>query len=274
MRLLMSSQARPELRPYVRAYAQRVVEKDDPIVVQSVPSMLEQILNLEFGAMPGILHQGVHRLTDVALIGGVQSSFSGYLELHPGVESFAVFFQPAGWSLLFKAPVSELTNRMFDVTAITGPRMRALWNRMGETSSFDERVEIIEEYLLERVTRASTHNKMTSAANYIFRRHGAVKIPALASRYSLGVRQFERAFERETGISPKVFARIARFQAALDAKLISPHRTWLDIAHNVGYYDQMHMIHDFEKLGRAAPSELIAQMGDVRPPALVAEENK
>ena len=54
MRLLMSSQPRPELRPYVRAYAQRVVEKDDPVVVQSVPSMLEQILNFEFGVMPPI----------------------------------------------------------------------------------------------------------------------------------------------------------------------------------------------------------------------------
>jgi hypothetical protein len=35
---------------------------------------------------------------------------------------------------------------------------------------------------------------------------------------------------------------VARFQAALDAKLASPARTWLDIAHRFGYYDQMHML--------------------------------
>jgi len=272
MRILMSSQPRPELRPYVRAYAQRVVEKDDPILVQSVPAMVEQILNLEFGVMPGIIHQGTQRLTDVALIGGVHSSFSGYLELHPGVESFAVFFQPTGWSLLFKAPVSELTNRMFDVTAIGGPRLRSLWNRMGEASAFEARVQIVEEFLIDRIASASAHNKIMCAANYIFRHHGAIKIPSVASRCSVGVRQFERAFEREIGISPKTFARIARFQAALDAKLLAAQRTWLDIAHSFGYYDQMHMIHDFEKLGRAAPTELITQMGDVRPPALVSEQ--
>jgi AraC-like DNA-binding protein len=274
MRILMSSQPRPELRPYVRAYAQRMVEKDDQILVQSVPAELEQILNLEFGVMPGIRYQGLYDVSHVAWFGGAQSSFSGYLELRPGVESFAVFFQPAGWSLLFKVPVAEVTNRNFEATAVYGPGLRSLWNRMGETSSFEARVQIVEEFLLARVTLAAAHTKMTSVVDYIFRRHGAIKISSLASRYSLGVRQFERAFERETGIPPKVFARIARFQAALDAKLVSPRRTWLDIAHSFGYYDQMHMIHDFEKLGRAAPSELITQMGDVRPPALVSEEKK
>ena len=274
MRILMSSQPRPELRPYVRAYAQRVVEKDDPILVQSVPAELEQILDLEFGVMPGIRYQGLYDVSHVAWFGGAQSSFSGYLELRPGVESFAVFFQPAGWSLLFKVPVAEVTNRIMDATSIPGSTFRSLWNRMGEASIFEARVQVVEQFLLERVVHASIDNKMTSAAKYIFRCHGTIKISSLASRYSLGVRQFERAFERETGISPKIFARIARFQAALDAKIISPQRTWLDVAHSFGYYDQMHMIHDFEKLGRAAPNELIVQMGDVRPPALASEENK
>jgi hypothetical protein len=89
----------------------------------------------------------------------------------------------------------------------------------------------------------------------------------------VGLRQFERSFVREVGASPKSFARIARFQSAFDAKLVSPQRTWLDIAHSFGYHDQMHMIHDFEALGRTTPTHLIAQMADVRPPALVAEEN-
>jgi AraC-like DNA-binding protein len=274
MRILMSSRARPELSPYVRAYAQRVVEKDDPVVVQSVPAELEQILNLEFGVMPGIDHRDQHDVSHAAWFGGAQSSFSGYLELRPGVETFAVFFQPAGWSLLFNVPVVEVTNRIIDATAITGAGFRSLWNRVGEASTFEARVQIVEEFLVRRVARAAQHNKMTCAANYIFRHRGALKISSLANHYSLGVRQFERAFEHESGISPKAFARIARFQAAVDARLVSPYRTWLDIAHSVGYYDQMHMIHDFEKLGRAAPTELITQIGDSRPPALASEENK
>ena len=73
----------------------------------------------------------------------------------------------------------------------------------GRSLYLEARVQIVEQFLLERVVHASIDNKMTSAANYIFRCHGTIKISSLANRYSLGVRQFERAFERETEISPK-----------------------------------------------------------------------
>jgi transcriptional regulator GlxA family with amidase domain len=55
------------------------------------------------------------------------------------------------------------------------------------------------------------------------------------SFYSLGLRQFERNFDLETGASPKAFARVARFQATLDGKVVSPERSWVDIAHSFGY---------------------------------------
>jgi transcriptional regulator GlxA family with amidase domain len=81
-----------------------------------------------------------------------------------------------------------------------------------------------------------------------------MRVSGVARRSSTGLRQFERDFRREVGASPKVFARIARFQAALDAKIDAPKRSWLDIAHSFGYYDQMHMIHDFATLGRNSPT--------------------
>jgi transcriptional regulator GlxA family with amidase domain len=112
-----------------------------------------------------------------------------------------------------------------------------------------------------------------AAAEYVFRSRGTVKIADLADEYSTGMRQFEREFYRQIGTSPKTFARIARFQAALDAKVATPQRTWLDIAHNFGYFDQMHMIHDFELLGRNCPTRLISELGDSRPPALALDEN-
>lgn len=266
---LQSARPRPELVPFVRAYAQRKVDVGDPVLVESVPAQLEQILDLEIGTLPGVHHrQG--EVTNEVWIGGAQTTFSGHLHLWPGVESFAVFFQPAGWSQLFRVPMCEITNRIHDATSVHGPCMRALWNRLGEEPSFERRVAIVEEFLLERVDRAIAQDRIAMAATYLFQRHGAVSIARLSHRDSLSLRQFERLFRRETGASPKVFARVARFQAALDAKLASPERTWLDIAHGFGYFDQMHMVHDFESLGLNTPTHLLAQMGDVRPPALVS----
>ena len=55
MQIITSSLARPELRPYVRAYAQRVCGTDDSDQVISVPAQLEQILNFELGSCPGFI---------------------------------------------------------------------------------------------------------------------------------------------------------------------------------------------------------------------------
>jgi AraC-like DNA-binding protein len=264
---LQSASPSPELHPFVRAYAQRTFTVEDPILVESVPAQLEQVLDFELGTLPGVRHREC-QVTSKAWIGGAQTLFPGHMHLWPGVESFAIFFQPAGWSQLFRIPIREITNRIYDAAAVVGPCMTDLWNRLGECSSFERRVAIAERFLLSFAVRTTTQDKIAAAATYLFRQHGAVRIQKLGQRDSLSLRQFERLFLRETGASPKAFARVARFQTALDAKLAAPQRTWLDIAHSFGYYDQMHMIHDFESLGRNAPTQLITQMGDVRPPAL------
>ena len=61
-----------------------------------------------------------------------RQTFPGIWICEQGVESFAVFFQPAGWSMLFKTPVCEMTNRFMDATAVGGSSLRELWNRLGE----------------------------------------------------------------------------------------------------------------------------------------------
>jgi AraC-like DNA-binding protein len=264
-----SARPRPELAPFVRAYAQRIVFADDAPWMQHVPAQLEQLLDLEFGVMPGIYHRG-KQLSGRVLVGGGQNDFSGSLHLQPGVESFAIFFWPSGWSQLFNIPVRETTNQFDDAFAFHGPAITELWNRMRDATTFARRVEIAEAFLLKRLATVSPHSKVTAAASYLFRQHGAVSIPELSRRDSLSLRHFERIFRTDIGISPKAFARIARFQSAMDAKLSNPARTWLDIAHSFGYFDQMHMIHDFERLGRNTPTQVLHQMGDVRPSALVS----
>lgn len=269
MPILRSAQPCAQLRPYVRAYAYRRFEVTDLVVVEPVPAQLEQVLNFELGILPGVWHRN-DKVSSEIWIGGAQTSFPGYMHLHPGVESFAIFFQPAGCSQLLAVPMCQFTNRIHDATSVLGHRMRALWNRLGECSSFERRVAITEEFLLRQARWAIGQDRIAAAATYLFQQRGAIGISTLAHRNSIGLRQFERTFRQGTGVSPKLFARVARFQATLDAKLACPQRTWLDIAHSFGYYDQMHMIRDFQNLGRNTPTQLLAQMGDVRPPALAA----
>jgi len=272
MSAVQSSRPRNELAPFVRAYAQRTVSLTDRPWTESVPAQLEQIVNFEFGVLPEIRHRDGD-VSNPILVGGAQTTFSGTLHLRPGVESFAIFFWPCGWSQLFNIPPKEITNQFCDATLVQGSTIRTLWNRLGETSIFARRVEIIEEFLLSKVFDSTPEGTISRAANYLFHRCGDLKIPVLGRQGAFSLRQFQRVFLRDVGMPAKVFARIARFEAAVDAKLANPARTWLDIAHSFGYYDQMHMVHDFRDLGRNTPTQVLVEMGDVRPPALVSSEN-
>lgn len=269
MPLVQSARPRPQLAPFVRAYAQRTVGSTESPWTEIVPAQLEQMINIELGVLPTIRHRD-RDVSQRILVGGAQTGYSGSLGLRAGVESFAIFFWPAGWSQLFNVPIKETTNNFDDALLFHGRSIRELWNRMGEEDSFQRRVDLVEEFLMKQLPNAVRYNRVHAAASYLFTKHGAVSIPRLSLQNSLSLRHFERLFQADVGMPPKVFARIARFQSAMDAKLASPARTWLDIAHSFGYYDQMHMVHDFQRLGRNTPTQVLVQMGDVRPSALVS----
>ena len=55
----------------------------------------------------------------------------------------------------------------------------------------------------------------------------------------------------------KLFARIARFEAALDRMARSPQGSWTEVAHRFGYYDQMHMVHDFSRFTGETPTRTL-----------------
>jgi transcriptional regulator GlxA family with amidase domain len=102
-------------------------------------------------------------------------------------------------------------------------------------------------------------------AHHVVHVDPSTPISELARLTGLSVRQYERRFDADVGMTPKRYARIARYMTALDLKLSRPNRTWFGIAHETGYHDQMHMVKDFQLLAGAPPERLLAELGDARP---------
>jgi AraC-like DNA-binding protein len=61
-----------------------------------------------------------------------------------------------------------------------------------------------------------------------------------------------------------LYARIARFEATLDAKARAPARSWAQLARQFGYSDQMHLVHEFRQLAGRAPADTATQLDQVR----------
>jgi transcriptional regulator GlxA family with amidase domain len=76
----------------------------------------------------------------------------------------------------------------------------------------------------------------------------------LARACAASPRRLERAFAREVGVRPKLFARIARLNAFLE-RLGDPQRArMVDLALEAGYFDQAHLLRDFRTLAGRTPA--------------------
>ena len=175
-----------------------------------------------------------------------------------------------GLQQLFGVPSAELTNSDCEGRALLGKKIYELMHQIEEKGTFEERVQICEEFLLPLAINAGVRNLAISTACHIIRQKGAVRIDDVATQAGLSLRQYERRFAQDMGMPPKLFARITRFQMALDAKRQTPTRTWLSVAHEFGYFDQMHMARDFQTLGGETPGQILRQSGDLQPWSVAA----
>ena len=121
-------------------------------------------------------------------------------------------------------------------------------------------MEATDQFLGARIPGSTSVTAMVGAAQELHRKNGLATVAALASAADLSVRQFERRFRQEIGMSPKFYARVVRFEAALRVKAVQPNMLWTDIAHTLGYFDQMHMVHDFNRLSGESPSLICDQL--------------
>lgn len=255
----------PGLEHFVRFYVQREVQIHGAAVVHPVPARAAAMIEFDFGDPIHTLDhaQGRGRKSPMVIVVGPQTYRRVELQLQGTLESFVIMFQPDGLHRLFSIPMHELTDRDYEAHSVLGGFIANVRQRMGNERSFVARVRLVDELLLRQTLRSARFDGISAAAHRIIQAGGRVGLAPLANSAGLGVRQFERRFVQQVGMRPKLFARIARFEAALESKARFITRSWTDVAHNFGYYDQMHMVHDFAEFTGGTPTETLTQLETV-----------
>jgi AraC-like DNA-binding protein len=251
----------PPLQEYVRYYAQREARLHDAVVTHPAPARAAPLLEFNFGDPLRVLNLEPFRefVSPRAVLVGMKTHCRVHLQIQGALESFVVLFQPTGLHCLFSIPVHELTDEHFDAHSMLGPMVSRLEQRLGECSTFEQRVQVANDFFLRRALKVSGFDGIRAAAARILLGGGDSRISALADNAGLSIRQFERSFLQQVGMRPKLFARIARFEAALHGKARSAQKSWTDVAQEFGYHDQMHLTHDFETFTGGTPTSVLKQ---------------
>lgn len=266
VRTIQMATPRPELREFVRVYAQREITCEGADFAQANTAVLEQVLAFELSERTVLdLPDGESRICHGVNVWGSLTYPFGGARFSGHILGFGVFLTPFALWQLFRIPPGAIANVHCDGVSLLGREMEDLRSMLAECETFSDRVQVVEEYLLSLAFNAIARTTIIRTAHHMLRSKGAVRITEIAQHASLSTRQYERRFTEEMGLSPKLFARITRFQRALDSKRSEPARSWLSIAHDYGYFDQMHMIKDFRDLGGEAPAQILQQSGDLQP---------
>lgn len=115
-------------------------------------------------------------------------------------------------------------------------------------------VDAVSDCLRRHLDQSRLDPRVRAAVATIRRRNGDVSVDEIARLVGVSRRHLERRFQDAVGISPKRFARIARFQRALSTFEASTSRQrGAATAASCGYADQAHFIRDFNELAGCSP---------------------
>lgn len=138
--------------------------------------------------------------------------------------------------------------------------MNEVNDQLREAVSFCKMKMIIESFLLKQVDRLKQTLPIDQVLPMLIKERGLMKIDQLASHACLSIRQFERVFQERIGLPPKHFSRLIRFAQAWIIKQQQPGISWIKIAHECGYFDQMHLIRDFQEFAGVNPSSIESEL--------------
>lgn len=180
----------------------------------------------------------------------VSGQYTYQINRHTSLEflMILVVFKPGALFRLTGMPLPSITNTEFDAEAVFPKEMRCVNDRLSSSESYSEMIRIVDEYLcrLFRHTRKETQPVDLALEQFLRQDHG-FSVHQLARDSFLSPRQLERKVQERTGVSPKTFLRIARFNRSYFLHLRHPQMDWPSIALHCGYTDYQHLAKDYRE---------------------------
>lgn len=171
-----------------------------------------------------------------------------------------VRFRPGGAYAFFGFPIAELTDEVVESDLLKAPWILETHDRLLGAQSPEQRFDIVERALLAHLYRVdmSPMPCVDFAVREIERSHGAATIKEICERAGVTNKHLVEQFKKRVGLSPKLLARVRRFQRALGQARVLSSVDWTEVAHASGYYDQAHFNHEFKRFTGSTPSEYLA----------------
>jgi AraC-like DNA-binding protein len=202
-------------------------------------------------------HPSVHLVIEESrseILGVVTGKFRR--TLHGSGRVFGIKFRPGAFYPFFGAPVSQLTDRSLDLSAVFGADSLAFRDRLLAEQEERRCVEIAEEFLYGRLPdRDSSVERIRDVVETIAVDRTITRVEQVASMLSLSLRPSQRIFRKYIGVTPKWVIQRYRLHEAAEQLATDRATDLTELALQLGYFDQAHFAREFKKVVGRAPGE-------------------
>jgi len=191
---------------------------------------------------------------------GQNTAYYGELKVSGAFYNVGVSFEPMALPALFDLAAYELTDEMVDMQLLTH---QAIAIQLSEAKTAAQQAAALDAFFLERIKgKAVAIHGLRHAIALIRQGHSLNEVQ---KQLNLSERTLERQFKQYVGLSPKRYARICRFQSALQAIRQPDFSTLTELAYRCNYFDQAHFIREFRAFAGTAPAAFLSKAKEQLP---------
>lgn len=168
------------------------------------------------------------------------------------LDVFGVKFHPWAANKIWKTDMHYLTNGCLNLIDLDLPEMSILQERICLANTIDERIQLIETYLLP-YQNFNDKDSLKPVLKQINK-----DMPNLSKLdIDFGQRRLQQRFKSEIGISPKLFMRTLRINQVIEQMKSKPMQSLTQLALEYNYFDQTHFIKDFKQFTGLSPNKFL-----------------
>lgn len=191
-----------------------------------------------------------------AVVGGVRSRY--YVrDISGSISSVGAQLNPGAAAAMLGVPAGALAERHTRLDDLWGPLAEQIRERLALAGTPECTLALFESMLIARL--ATRHAARATDALHPVIVHALARIPtahdidSVVAETGYSHRRFIALFRNAVGLTPKLYSRIVRFQAAIDRLAVPGERAGARIATDSGFSDQSHWIREFGTFAGVTP---------------------
>jgi len=165
-----------------------------------------------------------------------------------------LWLAPLGAYRILGVPLDKLPGQPLDLVDVLGTDGRRLGEQVRDLPTWQERFALVDSFLLERLDQGPRPSpEVSQALTVLVESHGRQPIGHLATETGWSHKHLITRFKRQVGVTPKMAARLIRFET-VRRRLAGGSHGWARIAAEAGYADQSHLVREFRQFSGLTPT--------------------